>query len=479
MTRHDFRVKVDLSRVFKDARRYSWIFVDSTKIFDVRHLANRVQEVFGVSQPFHLLSTHEDTNVFLPLDEDVRVLENNDTVLIVPGTGINECSGVKRGMNYEELEKDISVKYKHPRHDPALDFPNGFEKEEFETSKISQNLDASTPYLSDKSYMTTNNTTINKTDLAANSFYRTALHDTMEIETNDSKMAVNGDNSVNSVNDDSLVSTKRKRVRSRKKKTKDATISESDISMNETNNKKPKVVSSVLLPSGKHIRFEGLDDDSSEFSESNNSTMNTSSKTQVDGSNGVKNNAAIKNDLSNLLSLGQSSTPLTFSYKKPRKEMKISEKLIEVSDSMEYQNFSIKQENQNSSIKQENQNSSIKPTNQNSSIKQANGQENSQLAPPATPEPDTYSFKVFRISENYTPQVSSVILGRVLARSKEGSQLTMKILHGKDQLRDPEGKFALPKEDEEDEVDKDNDIITIEKEKLLEFTKIKALDTSL
>ncbi|XP_014224301.1 uncharacterized protein LOC106650668 [Trichogramma pretiosum] len=465
MTRHDFRVKVDLSRVFKDARRYSWIFVDSTKIFDVRHLANRVQEVFGVSQPFHLLSTHEDTNVFLPLDEDVRVLENNDTVLIVPGTGINESSevssGVKRGMNYEELEKDISVKYKHPRHDPELNFPNGFEKEEFETSKISQNLDASTPYLSDKSYMTTNNITINKTDLAANSFYRTALHDTMEVETNDSKMAVNGDNSVNSVNDDSLVSTKRKRVRSRKKKTKDATISESDISMNETNNKKPKVVSSVLLPSGKHIRFEGLDDDSSEFSESNNSTINTSSKTQVNGSNGVKNNAAIKNDLSNLLSMGQSSTPLTFSYKKPRKEMKISEKLIEVSDSMEYQNFSNKQENQNSSIKQ------------------ANGQENSQLAPPATPEPDTYSFKVFRISENYTPQVSSVILGRILARSKEGSQLTMKILHGKDQLRDPEGKFALPKEDEEDEVDKDNDIITIEKEKLLEFTKIKALDTSL
>ena len=79
--RQDFRIKLDNSRIFRDARQYSWVFIDSTQIFYVSQLADHVQRLFNVKRPFHFLSKFEDMCYYLPVDEDIRVLENNDTVV--------------------------------------------------------------------------------------------------------------------------------------------------------------------------------------------------------------------------------------------------------------------------------------------------------------------------------------------------------------------------------------------------------------
>lgn len=47
-------------------------------------------------------------------------------------------------------------------------------------------------------------------------------------------------------------------------------------------------------------------------------------------------------------------------------------------------------------------------------------------------------------------------------------------IDGKDQLKEPEGKFSLPKEGDSNE---DDDVVTLEKSELLEFSRIKAIDT--
>lgn len=73
-----FRVKVDLSKFFHDVRQCCWIFVDGTKIQQVMHLKQHISELFNIAEPFHLLLN--DTE-YLPPAEDVRLLENNETVL--------------------------------------------------------------------------------------------------------------------------------------------------------------------------------------------------------------------------------------------------------------------------------------------------------------------------------------------------------------------------------------------------------------
>jgi hypothetical protein len=79
--RQDFRVKMDLSQIFQDARQLSWIYVDSTSILYVNQLAEHVRRLFDIKKPFHFMSKHEEMFIFLPFEEDVRVLGNNDTVM--------------------------------------------------------------------------------------------------------------------------------------------------------------------------------------------------------------------------------------------------------------------------------------------------------------------------------------------------------------------------------------------------------------
>lgn len=79
--RPHFRLKVDLSKFFHDARRFCWIFVDGTKIKQVIHMKQHISKLFNIEEPFHLLLN--DTE-YLPPIEDVRILKENETILLVP-----------------------------------------------------------------------------------------------------------------------------------------------------------------------------------------------------------------------------------------------------------------------------------------------------------------------------------------------------------------------------------------------------------
>lgn len=79
--RFDFRVKVDLTEVIDGSQQHSWVFVDSTKIFLIKDLKNHLKQLFKISKPFHLFSKSDGELYTLPSIEDVRVLQNNDTIL--------------------------------------------------------------------------------------------------------------------------------------------------------------------------------------------------------------------------------------------------------------------------------------------------------------------------------------------------------------------------------------------------------------
>jgi len=75
-----FRLKVDLSRFFHDARQYCWIFVDGTRVQRIDQIEQHIAKLFSILEPFHLLLNDTD---YLPPTEDVRILEKNETILLV------------------------------------------------------------------------------------------------------------------------------------------------------------------------------------------------------------------------------------------------------------------------------------------------------------------------------------------------------------------------------------------------------------
>ncbi|PSN38687.1 hypothetical protein C0J52_17285 [Blattella germanica] len=65
------------------------------------------------------------------------------------------------------------------------------------------------------------------------------------------------------------------------------------------------------------------------------------------------------------------------------------------------------------------------------------------------PKPgDFVAFKILKMDENYTPQISELISAKILETSKEISQLTLLVVGGHDQCRQPNGKFSLGEDDE-------------------------------
>lgn len=140
---------------------------------------------------------------------------------------------------------------------------------------------------------------------------------------------------------DSIVSiAKRKRVRKRRPKNQNKTPFISSSDMNEENKtKKPKVIDSYIIPSGKHIRFDSTEkEENSEKEENITKEENTRKKedTKKKENNIAKqivqeifrNESYISKvpssrDLSTLLALGQSSTPITFINKKAKTEVKM------------------------------------------------------------------------------------------------------------------------------------------------------------
>lgn len=145
---------------------------------------------------------------------------------------------------------------------------------------------------------------------------------------------------------DSIVSiAKRKRVRKRRPKNRIKTpFILSD--MNEENkSKKPKIIDSYTIPSGKHIRFDNIEKQESTEKEENiekEKNIETKENTEKEENNIAKqivqeisknesyiSKTSSSRDLSMLLALGQSSTPITFINKKAKTEVKMENESID------------------------------------------------------------------------------------------------------------------------------------------------------
>lgn len=119
---------------------------------------------------------------------------------------------------------------------------------------------------------------------------------------------------------DSIVSiAKRKRVRKRKPNNRSQLIvSPPDITEenipNESKSKKPKIIDSYIIPSGKHIRFDNMDNDENNIAKQ--------IVQEVSRNESYLSKASSSRDLSTLLALGQSSTPITFVNKKLKSGVK-------------------------------------------------------------------------------------------------------------------------------------------------------------
>ncbi|XP_068892749.1 uncharacterized protein coil isoform X2 [Tenebrio molitor] len=62
---------------------------------------------------------------------------------------------------------------------------------------------------------------------------------------------------------------------------------------------------------------------------------------------------------------------------------------------------------------------------------------------------DIIAFKILRISESYTPEVSSNIVGKVLSYETENKEITFEVFYGQEQCVQPLGKFSVDTEQPE------------------------------
>jgi len=111
---------------------------------------------------------------------------------------------------------------------------------------------------------------------------------------------------------DSIVSiAKRKRVWKWKPKNRSQFIVPPDtIAKNiskELKSKKPIIIDSYIIPSGKHIRFDNIENDDT-------------AKQEISKNEYYLSKASSSRDLSTILALRQSSTPITFINKKLKKQ---------------------------------------------------------------------------------------------------------------------------------------------------------------
>lgn len=73
----NFRVKLNLSKFYQDARKLSFIYVDTSAINNVLQLHSKIANIFAISKPFYLSS---ENNVLFPLIEDIRIVQENDVI---------------------------------------------------------------------------------------------------------------------------------------------------------------------------------------------------------------------------------------------------------------------------------------------------------------------------------------------------------------------------------------------------------------
>ncbi|XP_071645962.1 uncharacterized protein [Temnothorax longispinosus] len=403
MKRPHFRLKVDLSKFFDDARRFCWVFVDGTKIQQVIHMKQHISKLFNIAEPFHLLLN--DTE-YLPPIEDVRILKENETILVVPGSGISDKA-------------------------PNVETSNGSIGEmQVQTTNIKTGIT-----VQDMSNDTSNNTQPSPiSNITRDMTFYSVISDTAVdhsgADDTDSKTTDNNLTADCSMLD-SIVA-KRKRVRKRKPKNRSQLVvtppgtTEENLPR-EPKSKKPKIIDSYTIPSGKHIRFDNMENDEHNIAKQ---------IVQEVSKNESLSKASSSRDLSTLLALGQTSTPMTFVNKKIKNGAKTESML-------------------NDEIKSKNLNKVMEDSIEKNLCSKESKKEvpcykslytTLERIPVMTRKPqinDIIAFKTLKIGADYTPQMSNFIIAEVVGSCAQSGNYTLQILCGRHEVQVPLGKFSV------------------------------------
>nr|XP_034195002.1 uncharacterized protein LOC117611173 [Osmia lignaria] len=402
MCRPNFRVKLDLCKFYNDVRRYCWIFIDGTKMCNVSHMTEHIGKLLNIKEPFHLLLNKTE---YLPPNEDIRIVKENETILVSPGSGLeNEME-----ISTENTTQDISSFMKEERN-------NSFQNKQIQTNCFSvnttavQTLSNEGAYKSQSEFSGFSTTCYGKGDSEASSVVKSKTTDTALME---------------DFNTENLY-PKRKRVRHRKKKTKE--VEQSAPQENENKPAKPRIIDSYPVSFGSHIRFDNVDNkDVKENKVIRTDTMNGCNVKQISPSH----------ELANLLSLGKSSTPLTFSNTRVKEEPKVDH----MSDGEPQVKASSENRNESVAVNEKAQNG-----------KKDWLDKDFLKYPILTRKPevlDVIAFKMLKIGKDYTPQISDFIVGEVIFRNPLNTVYTFKVLKGLSEVQIPVGKFTIMQDKEE------------------------------
>ncbi|XP_076232637.1 uncharacterized protein LOC143178079 isoform X2 [Calliopsis andreniformis] len=431
MCRSNFRVKLDLRHYFKDVRRFCWTFIEGPKMLQISHLKKHITRTFNIEEPFHLLLN--DTE-YLPATEDIRILKEDETILVSPGSGLQSRIQYPENTILPNLN-EVAVKNSSQSttvQKNVQDMPSQKKIQDVPVQKIQQHTSVK------KKLPGTLDVLKESLSKSMNDSLETSMCEVTEDEGNISASKSKNTSLMGDVS--AAERSKRKRVRSRKKNKTQGT--KEAVGVEENISRKPKIVNSLLVSSGKHIHFEPVDFDEDTV------TKPIQSKTV----NGTYDKTNPPKELANLLSLGQMSEPVTFARSEIQEEIKIENS----SDEELRLNMSLEIIKTGIPITKQLQDGNELP------------EEDLEACPVMSTKPqlkDVIAFKMLKIGTDYTPQVSKFIVGEVISCCGEGRIYTFRILQGASEVQEPIGKFTVETNAEDQ---KKNSTITLDISQLLE-----------
>ncbi|XP_071879180.1 uncharacterized protein isoform X1 [Bombus fervidus] len=391
MNRTNFRIKLDLCKYHNDQHRFCWIFIDSTKMIDVNDIKGHIKGLFRINEPFDLFLNEVE---YLPPNEDVRVLKENETVLVLPKSQLSctlltnqLCVSVSNPVSSVDTSKQDSSA--HPK--------------QIEPTSINSSSSKNLPQ---------------QEQLPINSAAKSSpMQQECPADITDKSQNANE----NTNTEVTYVCAKRKRARRRR-----SSKLETPPLIEEDKSSKANVINSKVVPLGKHIRFDNTDD---KICLENPVTCPETIK-------GAHTAASPANELTNLLSMANNSTPPTFENNRAKNTVNAKHPSNEVNEV----NASLANVSESKA--------SIKELGESKEFANVDF----ETYPVMTTKPkinDVIAFKMLKIGSDFTPQVSNFIVGEVVSYSSEKSLYTCKILKGLSEVQVPVGKFNFIEESEE------------------------------
>ncbi|XP_033353633.1 uncharacterized protein LOC117235571 isoform X1 [Bombus vosnesenskii] len=381
MNRTNFRIKLDLCKYHKDLHRFCWIFIDSTKMINIKDVKTHINLLFRINEPFDLFLNEVE---YLPPNEDVRILKENETVLVLPKTRLSNIQ-----LSSTQLINQLHLAVSNPVS------PIDAGKQDPESSPADSKRIGPTAINSPaaKSSPVQHEFSSDITDKLQNSKESTDV----EIP---------------------YVYARRKRTRRRKSsKPEQLLLNEGDRSS------KAYVINAKVVPLGKHIRFDNIDD---EICLENPVTCPETIR-------GVHTTVSPVHELTNLLSMVNNSTPPTFENNRVKNTVNAKHQSNEVNGVNTNVSASI---------------ASIMALGESKEFVNTD----LETYPVMTTKPkinDIIAFKMLKIGSDFTPQVSNFIVAEVVSCSPEKSLYIFKVLQGLSEVQVPVGKLNCMDESEE------------------------------